>query len=70
MADPAHDIARCFARCFGSEDGIRALAHLRALTLDRALGPQASDAQLRHLEGQRALVSLILALTARGRSGA
>ena len=69
MADPSDPIAACFARCFQGGDGARALAHLRGLTLDRALGPQASDAQLRHLEGQRALVSTILALVARGRSG-
>ena len=69
MNDPGDDIAACFARCFGTGNGARVLAHLRGLTLDRALGPNATDAQLRHLEGQRALLCIILALVARGRSG-
>lgn len=64
---PAEDPAPSFARCFGSSDGARVLAVLRAMTLDRALGPDAPDAALRHLEGQRQLVATILALAARGR---
>jgi hypothetical protein len=63
------ELARLFAKSFAGRDGDRALAHLKSLTLDRHLGPEASDAQLRHLEGQRHLVSTILALVARGRSG-
>lgn len=46
-------IVSAFARCFGSPDGKRVLDHLRKLTLERALGPGAPDALLRHLEGQR-----------------
>lgn len=65
----AEDPAPAFARCFAGPDGARVLAALRAMTLDRALGPDASDAALRHLEGQRQLVAAILALTARGRAG-
>ncbi|WP_376957764.1 hypothetical protein ABNQ39_11625 [Azospirillum sp. A26] len=64
-ADPAPS----FARCFAGRDGERALAVLRAMTLDRALGPDAPEAALRHLEGQRQLVATILALVARGRTG-
>ncbi|PWC75920.1 hypothetical protein [Azospirillum sp. TSH64] len=64
-ADPAPS----FARCFAGRDGERVLAVLRAMTLDRALGPDASEATLRHLEGQRQLVATILALAARGRAG-
>lgn len=64
-ADPAPS----FARCFAGRDGERVLAVLRAMTLDRALGPDASEAALRHLEGQRQLVATILALVARGRAG-
>lgn len=60
------ELAGAFARCFAGIDGRRALAHLRALTLDRHLGPAAPDAALRHLEGQRALVAHILALVVRG----
>ena len=54
------------ARCFRGADGERLLAHLRSLTLDRALGPAASDAVLRHTEGQRQLVAYIAALVRRG----
>lgn len=63
----ADDPAPSFARCFAGPDGARVLAALRAMTLERALGPDATDAALRHLEGQRQLVVTILALAARGR---
>jgi hypothetical protein len=64
--DKAANLAIAFARCFASPDGQVVLRHLRAVTLDRSLGPGASDALLRHLEGQRQLVAHILSLTARG----
>lgn len=67
-ADAPGSVAACFARCFAGADGARVLAHLRALTLDRALGADASDAALRQLEGQRRLVLTLIALAARGRS--
>ena len=59
-------LAGAAARCFATTDGAKVLAHLKAMTLDRALGPGADNAQLRHLEGQRALVAHLLALIARG----
>ncbi len=59
-------IAAAFAKCFGSPDGKRVLEHLRKLTLERSLGPGASDALLRHLEGQRHLFAYITALVAQG----
>jgi hypothetical protein len=59
-------ITTAFARCFASPDGRRVLEHLRRLTLERTLGPGASDALLRHLEGQRQLVAYVLALVAHG----
>lgn len=58
-----------FARVFAGPDGTRALDYLRALTLDRALGPEASPDALRHLEGQRCLVRHLLGLIERGRRG-
>ena len=68
--DPAvADLAVCFARCFRGTDGERVLAHLRGLTVERPLGPGASDAVLRHAEGQRQLVFHIQALVERGRGG-
>lgn len=63
----ARELAVAFARCFASREGEQVLTHLRALTVERCLGPSAPDAALRHIEGQRALVHYIEALTARGR---
>lgn len=60
---------KCFARCFADADGRRVLDHLRAMTTERVLGPDSSDAALRHLEGQRHLVATIAGLAARGRAG-
>lgn len=62
-------LARLFARLFAGEQGEAALAHLTRLTLDRCLGPDASDSALRMLEGQRQLVLHIQSLVRRGRDG-
>jgi hypothetical protein len=35
------------------------LKYLRSITIEAVTGPAASDAELRHLEGQRYLVGLI-----------
>lgn len=51
-----------FSRVFDSEEGQSVISHLKSITLFRSLGPGASDAALRHLEGQRQLVTYILAL--------
>ena len=59
-------LAITFARCFSTPEGKRVLQHLRAWTLERTLGPAASDAHLRYLEGQRQLVAHMLMLTAQG----
>lgn len=61
------ETAKAFARCLGSPDGEKVMAHLCAITLDRALSPLAADSLLRHLEGQRQLVGYIKALMRRGR---
>lgn len=61
-------VEKAFARSFATPDGQQVLAHLRALTLDRALGPEASDAALRSLDGQRCLILHIEALIERGRA--
>ena len=67
--DDLGEIARAAARCFGSEDGRTLLAHLRAITVERACGPQVPDAALRDLEGQRRLVHRLIALVDRGQRG-
>ena len=67
--DDLRDVARAAARCFGTDDGRRLLAHLRAITIERVCGPQVSDPALRDLEGQRRLVHRLYALIDRGRRG-
>jgi hypothetical protein len=68
IEDPA-DMAFVFARLFRGADGERALAWLRGRTIERRLSPEASEASLRWLEGQRFLVATIEALARRGRDG-
>ena len=63
----ALQLARAFARCFSSDDGRRVLAHLQSLTMERSLGPDSTDNLLRHLEGQRQLVSYMTKQVERGR---
>lgn len=69
QADSQRRVERAFARCFRGPDGDLVLAHLKTSTLERALGPNASDAALRHLEGQRQLFVTIRTLIERGRHG-
>lgn len=49
-------IDHAYARAFAGADGRAVMAHLRAITIERYLGADATDAQLRTLEAQRALV--------------
>ena len=44
--DDLRDVARAAARCFGTDDGRKLLAHLRAITIERVCGPQVSDPAL------------------------
>lgn len=61
------DLARCAARIFASADGQRLLDHLERVFLLRRVPPQASDQELRHIEGQRHLVAHLQSLITRGR---
>lgn len=54
---PEEETRRAAERVFASHDGRLLLARLRQLTIDRRLGPNASDAEMRWLEAQRALVA-------------
>jgi hypothetical protein len=67
----AEEPALCgaFARCFAGADGQAVLEHLRRTVLERRLAPNASDAELRHLEGQRCAVAHIVAMVERGCAG-
>ncbi len=69
QTDDEREASLFYARCFLSPDGRRVLDHLRALTLNRSAGPHASEALLRHLEGQRQLVLYIQALVRKGSKG-
>jgi hypothetical protein len=62
-------LGRIFARMFSGVDGEAALAYLTQLTTERCLGPDASDAALRVLEGQRQLVLHLQSLIRLGRDG-
>jgi hypothetical protein len=63
------ELARAFARCFAGADGRLVLEHLTRMILERRLPPSASDAELRHLEGQRHAVAYIVAMVGRGSAG-
>ncbi len=51
----------------GTAAGTALLAHLQRRYLDRVLPPSASDAELRHLEGQRSVVVHLRHLVATAR---
>ena len=61
------DISINYARCFGTPSGRAVLDHLRKITDERTLGPNATDNELRWAESQRALVRQIETQIARGR---
>lgn len=63
------DISLNYARCFGTPSGRAVLDHLRKITIERTLGANASDGELRWAESQRALVRQIESQIARGRGG-
>ncbi len=60
------DVERNFARCFTSPSGQAVIQYLRKITIERVLGADATDAQLRGIEAQRALVHHIETLSRRG----
>jgi hypothetical protein len=66
-AEPDIDLCRAFLACFQGPQGELALRHLRRVFLDRRLPPSATDAELRHVEGQRSVVAYIGALVERAR---
>jgi len=69
LPDTGRELRLSYARCFAGPDGEKVLKHLRVLTLERAFGPDVDAELLRHMEGQRQLVSYILAQFERGRQG-
>ncbi|MBN1324802.1 MAG: hypothetical protein JW974_01120 [Alphaproteobacteria bacterium] len=61
------DTEKNYTRCFNTQSGIEVIKHLRTITIERFLGPNATDSELRALEGQRALVHQIEMLINRGK---
>ena len=57
-ADEAQINGDCL-RCFSSPEGRRVLAYLKRITVLHVLGPTASDAELRDMEGRRFIVGLM-----------
>lgn len=62
-------LAKSAATCFAGIHGRQLLNYLRAITVERTLGPDVDGAHLRFLEGQRQLVQHISSLIERGRIG-
>lgn len=63
------DVAKKFARCFQGENGEDVLSYLAEMTMARPLAGNVEEGVLRHLEGQRYLVSYIISLVRQGRVG-
>ena len=61
------DLEKHFVRAFNTPSGRVVLEHLRKITLERTLGPNASDAELRWTEAQRALFHQIERLSLGGK---
>ncbi len=62
-----NDLEQNYARTFSTAAGAIVLQHLRKITIERVLGPNATDAELRGLESQRALVHQIENMIQRGK---
>ncbi len=62
-----NDLEKNYARTFMTASGACVMAHLRKITIERVLGPNATDSELRSLESQRALVHQMENMIQRGR---
>ena len=58
------EIEKQYVRCFNTAAGEAVLEHLCSITIARHLGTNASEAELRALEAQRALVHMIIKMGA------
>jgi hypothetical protein len=56
-----------YTQCFSTFAGAQVLKHLRSITIERYLGANATDAELRSLEAQRALVHIIENMIEKGK---
>ena len=60
------NIAKNVAKLFAYPEGPAVLSHLKHMTQERVLPPDSGDNELWFLEGQRALVALIIGLIHQG----
>ncbi len=63
------ELLACARAALGGDAGAYLLRHLERRYLGHALAPSASDAELRHLEGQRSVVLYLHHLVATARRG-
>ena len=61
------DLEKHFVRTFNTPSGRVVLEHLRKITVERTMGANTSDAELRWIEAQRALVHQIERLSSGGK---
>ncbi len=63
----SENISHDYARTFCTPSGARVMTHLRKITIERVLGANATDAELRGLEAQRSLIHQIENMIERGK---
>ena len=64
------DIEKACAKIFSGCASELVIRHLRKITIERVVGPNASESELRTIEGQRALVHQLEQMIQRGKSNA
>lgn len=52
-------IDKLAAAVLGTNAGRELLEYMKSITISRIMGPNATDAELRHMEGQRYLVAVL-----------
>ena len=57
--DDDEKISDAVGSCFSTPVGQQVLTYLKSITINSVSGPDITDQQLRHLEGQRYIVGLI-----------
>lgn len=64
--DEDEKISKAFTSTFETPAGREVLKYLRSVTIEMVNGPNISDHELRHMEGQRFLVGLVETRIAHG----
>ena len=63
------ELEKQYARTFQTPSGKAVLQHLRKITIERTLGPNATDSELRWVEATRAFVHQIETMIGRATNG-